>query len=267
MLCKDYARKAMGTIGAMKVPSITSDAYLPGSFGLTHGQENVSYEVKAVGDDTNTVLASGVVDLGGTFTVSPMPETVPFADQLQISLYRAGDEGEALFEFQSVIMPSTCNESDPVILPYQLGGIQIVSMTTEDGIVNLDGRKDYINEAFGDSKRAPKYTFPVTISSPERLNLTGLYASTGTDGGNYFYDVPGNIFAKNPKAQGNTFDLSDFVTRLKVRSGSKWAYDFGPIEVNSHNTSWVDLTVLRAIATNENGDECSAYNSTTLRVP
>lgn len=193
----------------MDIPAITQN-------------EKVFYEVTTV-NDKNTSLASGLLSPGDNFTVSTFSnktnKNIPFPAQLNVLLYQTNDNGYGHNSriLQSVIIPSMCNKSNPIILPIQIGSIEFLELfDLENQPINYDGRDKCIAKNYGDSKGIRTFSFPTTITSNQQLNLTLLYVLHYYN----FYDVELQMISEN------------ILQKKGHNGGSRWMYEFGPEQMS-----------------------------------
>ena len=217
-------------------------------------------------DDNGDVLASGTVRPGDNFTISRlfsnrMKKEIPFPETLNISIYEINNDdttpGRIL---QSVIIPSLCTASHPILLQgvavnsASLQLLQIVDSNNQ--IFNEDGRDAFITKHYGSTDGVRKYLFPITLKSNSQRNVTitsivasstKLYPGRALD---YSYgDVP----------------LSNLIQEEKFGGDVHWSFDLAR-DIDMYNTS-LYASSISVFASDEDNNQCAAYDLEMMYLP
>ena len=217
-------------------------------------------------DNNGDVLASGTVRPGDNFTISRlfsnrMKKEIPFPETLNISIYEINDDdttpGRIL---QSVIIPSLCTASHPILLQgvavnsASLQLLQIVDSNNQ--IFNEDGRDAFITKHYGSTDGVRKYLFPITLKSNSQRNVTitsivasstKLYPGRALD---YSYgDVP----------------LSNLIQEEKFGGDVHWSFDLAR-DIDMYNTS-LYASSISVFASDEDNNQCAAYDLEMMYLP
>ena len=217
-------------------------------------------------DNNGDVLVSGTVRPGDNFTISRlfsnrMKKEIPFPETLNISIYEINDDdttpGRIL---QSVIIPSLCTASHPILLQgvavnsASLQLLQIVDSNNQ--IFNEDGRDAFITKHYGSTDGVRKYLFPITLKSNSQRNVTitsivasstKLYPGRALD---YSYgDVP----------------LSNLIQEEKFGGDVHWSFDLAR-DIDMYNTS-LYASSISVFASDEDNNQCAAYDLEMMYLP
>ena len=219
-------------------------------------------------DNNGDVLASGTVRPGDNFTISRlfsnrMKKEIPFPETLNISIYEINDDdttpGRIL---QSVIIPSLCTASHPILLQgvavnsASLQLLQIVDSNNQ--IFNEDGRDAFITKHYGSTDGVRKYLFPITLKSNSQRNVTitsivasstKLYPGRALD---YSYvDVP--------------LSSSNLIREENFGGDVHWSFDL-PTSIDMYNTS-LYASSISVFASDEDNNQCAAYELEMMYLP